>query len=747
MNPIRLVIALLLIPNLQAQTPDDLNPIIMGPAFAIAIQPDGKILMGGYFSTVDGVERNHLARLNADGTLDATFNPNVNQPVNCLAVQADGKIIIGGDFTYVGGVWRDHIARLNPNGSLDETFNPEVDYGISCMAVQPDGKILLCGGFGSVGGVERTFIARLNTNGTLDGTFNVNVDNWINTIALQSDGKILIGGLFATVGGAMRVGIARLNANGTLDSAFNPGTDNTVFTIAAQADGKILVGGEFSAVGGAMRNCLARLNANGTLDGAFDPNVQNPDDLALVYSLCLQADGKILLGGIFSSVGGISRNGMARLNANGSLDGTFDPRTDPAVDSIALQTDGKILTGGTFFTMGGKNRYGIARLSNNVASTSTLIVTGTSQVDWTRGGSAPEVSQVTFERWNGSAWTKLGNATRVTVGWRMTGLSLAGTGQIRARGRTIGGQHNGSSWVIEQTATYGAPDISLETQPSTILADGSAYDFGMRTTSSATPVSFILRNTGSLPLTLGTLGIGRTNADEFAISTAGMASTVPPGGQTTFQVSFIPISAGSKFAVLSIYSDDPDENPFSITLKGKGNTVPYYTGFTGATPYQFSAMIAFRKLLAKASDPDGDAISITAAGPVSANGGAVVLLADAVRYTPPNGFSGTDTFSIVLTDSGGASITGTVTVQVGSAPNVGTPGANANPPKLTNLPGGKMGLSFQGIPGRSYLVQRSAGGLDDWQTLATVIADATGKISYTDENPPPGSAFYRLGAP
>ncbi|MBN8459840.1 MAG: cadherin-like beta sandwich domain-containing protein [Verrucomicrobia bacterium] len=174
---------------------------------------------------------------------------------------------------------------------------------------------------------------------------------------------------------------------------------------------------------------------------------------------------------------------------------------------------------------------------------------------------------------------------------------------------------------------------------------------------------------------------------------------------------------------------------------------PAFAGYAASTPWQTPATIALRKILTKASDPDGGAISITSAGPVSANGGAVVLLADSVRYTPPDGFSGTDTFTIVLTDEGGASVTGTVTVQVGSAPNVGTPGANANPPKLATLPGGKMGLSFQGIPGRSYIIQRSIGGLDDWQTLATVTADATGKISFTDENPPPGSAFYRLGSP
>ena len=180
---------------------------------------------------------------------------------------------------------------------------------------------------------------------------------------------------------------------------------------------------------------------------------------------------------------------------------------------------------------------------------------------------------------------------------------------------------------------------------------------------------------------------------------------------------------------------------------GPAGSPPVFAGYTAFTPHQTPATIGLRKLLTKASDPDGDAISVTSAGPASANGGAVALLADAVRYTPPNGFSGTDTFSIVLTDTGGASATGTVTVQVGSAPNAGTPAASSNPPKLTTLPGGKIGLSFQGIPGRSYIVQRSAGGLDDWQTLATVTADAAGRISYTDENPPPGSAFYRLGIP
>jgi alpha-tubulin suppressor-like RCC1 family protein/phosphodiesterase/alkaline phosphatase D-like protein len=192
------------------------------------------------------------------------------------------------------------------------------------------------------------------------------------------------------------------------------------------------------------------------------------------------------------------------------------------------------------------------------------------------------------------------------------------------------------------------------------------------------------------------------------------------------------------------------ENEFG-TIRGEGMTFttkpaglpPVFAGYTAGTPWQTPASIGLRKLLAKASDPDGGTLAVTAAGPVSASGGTVALLAEAIRYTPPAGFSGTDAFSITITDDGGASVTGSVNVVVGAGPHAGA--AGNNPPMLGVLPGGGIGVSFQGIPGRAYAVQRSIGGLDDWETLATLTADASGKVSFTDDNPPPGSAFYRLG--
>jgi alpha-tubulin suppressor-like RCC1 family protein len=180
-----------------------------------------------------------------------------------------------------------------------------------------------------------------------------------------------------------------------------------------------------------------------------------------------------------------------------------------------------------------------------------------------------------------------------------------------------------------------------------------------------------------------------------------------------------------------------------MTFATAPNLPPTFAGFATSTPFQNATVVSLRKLLTKATDPDSDALAVTAAGPASAQGGSAVLQATGILYTPPTGFTGTDTFQATITDGLGASVVGTVTVTVGPAPNAG--GVGVNPPVLTSQQDGKMVIAFHGIPGRRYIVQRSIGGLDNWVTLATVTADASGKVAFTDDSPPAGSAFYRLG--
>ena len=203
---------------------------------------------------------------------------------------------------------------------------------------------------------------------------------------------------------------------------------------------------------GQTRNNIARLNADGTLDAGF-----NPDANGQVDSVAVQADGRILLAGQFSSVGGTASNNIARVNAAGALDTSFNPNASGEVYGVAVQADGGILLGGTFTTVGGTARNLFARLVNDTAS-QTLSAPDATQLTWTRGGSSPEVSLVSFEQSTdgGATWPPLGSGTRSgsTANWQLSGLTLTASGQVRARGRTSGGYNNGSSGLLEQVAAF-----------------------------------------------------------------------------------------------------------------------------------------------------------------------------------------------------------------------------------------------------------------------------------------------------
>ncbi len=336
---------------------------------------DNKILIGGRFTSFNGIIRNRIARLESDGSLVAEFNPNTgaNANINALAVQSsDGKILIGGAFTSYNDKLRNSIARLNIDGSLDITFSPGLDAGpddkvnVNTIAVQSDGKILIGGSFTSSSSITRSRIARLNADGSLDVGFNPGsgADNNVNTIVIQSDGKILIGGVFTSYDGSSRNRITRLNSVGTLDVGFNPGSgaNGIVHTIAVQSDGKILIGGAFTSYNGTSCNHIARLNTDGSLDGTFTHGTGASDD---IRSIAVQSDGKILIGGAFESYNGTTRKRIARLNTDGSLDGTFDPGwgANSAVFSIVVQSNGNILIGGEFSNYNLISRNFIARLN------------------------------------------------------------------------------------------------------------------------------------------------------------------------------------------------------------------------------------------------------------------------------------------------------------------------------------------------------------------------------------------------
>lgn len=334
----------------------------------------------------DPGKTSYMTRLNADGTIDNTFNPGTgaNNAVADVAIQPDGKLIIAGYFTSFNGRNSNRIVRLLVNGTVDNSFNPGTgpDNSIDALALLPDGKILIGGAFNSYNGTSVKGVARLNSDGTLDKTFKPDkeIDGLVFTMLLQPNGKILVGGYFNSFNGKMRFGgITRLNADGSFDKSFNPGEGalfSSVYAIALQPDGKILIGGNFRFFNGVIRDHIVRLHADGSVDNSFDSN-RGVDEK--INTIALQADGKILIGGDFTKHFNTGRNKIARLNADGSLDKTFETSVGAnyTVRTITLQPDGKILVGGNFTKYNGINRNQIARLNADGTLTNDTFNRGT----------------------------------------------------------------------------------------------------------------------------------------------------------------------------------------------------------------------------------------------------------------------------------------------------------------------------------------------------------------------------------
>ena len=383
-----------------------------GSVNAVKFQPDGKILIGGQFTEVQGFSASGLARLNADGTVDKTFNApdfsgvdpstgviTVGGNVQSIAVQPDGKILVGGNlFLGVFGQsgTKQSIRRLNADGSPDSTFtNEQMPFGtvVYDIKLQSDGKILLAGllGFTSLGNVAIS-LARLNANGTLDTTFSVvstNPIEVINDFEIQSDGKIVAGGFVRseTPNTATSL-IRRFNADGSADSSYsviNSG-NAAIEALELLADGKILIGGNYTTLNSIAQGRVSRLNSDGSIDTTY--NSANSGANAIVKDIAVRADGKIIIGGEFSTFNGAAMQRIARLNADGNLDNTFTNSgtiTNTVVNDVELLTDNRILAGSTTSTLINP----LIRFSSDGAFDSAFVVRAN------RGGTIRKVLQQT----------------------------------------------------------------------------------------------------------------------------------------------------------------------------------------------------------------------------------------------------------------------------------------------------------------------------------------------------------------
>ncbi|OOV28670.1 hypothetical protein BXU11_01590 [Flavobacterium sp. LM5] len=331
---------------------------------AVAVQGDGKIIVGGHFSTFRGVKETEIVRLNPDGTKDTSFITGTGFPgggIYSIVMQNDGKVIIGGGFSSYQGVAQKYLIRLNADGSKDTSFTTPTDFqimnyqSINKISLQPDGKLIV--NFYKYN--DNDTVYRFNADGSFDGSFpGASFKNGANllsgkmeanvlSIALLNNGKILIGGDFTYCRQIIDRGIVCLNADGSRDSSFNKDTgfDASVYCSAVQTDGKTLVGGYFDNFQGVTQKKLIRLNLDGSKDTSFNPQFQFNDE---VQSILLQSDGKIFVRGKFTDYGVSGRSYLVRLNPDGTLDSSFIKTFgyDYNVEVIALQPDGKILLSG-----------------------------------------------------------------------------------------------------------------------------------------------------------------------------------------------------------------------------------------------------------------------------------------------------------------------------------------------------------------------------------------------------------------
>ena len=346
---------------------DTFTPTVSGGVNLIEVQNDQKILIAGGFSSVNGITRQKVARLNADGSLDMSFNAssviNAGSIIKSMSVLPDGKILLGGEFGTVGMNMNQFkvVLRLNADGTLDNTFTsfPYITGGgVKKAEALANGKILICGDLQSPNGNQRFWLARYNFDGSYDSSFTTEINGSCEDIEVQPDGKYLIAGYFTSVNSGAKTGLARFNTDDSLDTSFNitpnPNSSSAYFGIELQTDGKILG----FQVNTPFPRRMVRLNADGSTQTVFA--VQSAD----VRGSAVQADGKPIIVGNFNNSSNIS-NQFNRFNTDGSFDLSMNQLSFCCNDpwDVAIQTDGKILVGGFFSTINGVSRPALARLA------------------------------------------------------------------------------------------------------------------------------------------------------------------------------------------------------------------------------------------------------------------------------------------------------------------------------------------------------------------------------------------------
>lgn len=576
---------------------------VNGEVWTTAVQPDGKIVIAGAFTQVDGVAMNGVARLDAQGRLDATFDVGVGLDgrVRCVAIQEDGKILVGGEFSSVSGEPRPLLARLLPNGSLDAGFVPPVLTGrVNALLVQLDGRVVVAGG-------EIYGLRRLLESGAEDGSFrfreagvSATFQGEILTLGVQGEGAIIVGGDFSYSCTMEQAGenvvvtrnrLARFTSDGVLDPAFVAaiGAPGSTAPPGQVGGNRVSSEGEVTPIEPNYIPEILAVHTDGTIEAGGLAKVkfarEGPVDHGAAgvwrYTagdardvLSLQANGHVLYSSTFDLFGGTMVRSNADSTSTTGYAGFGNAKGGPISNGYLLAS-GKTLIAGGFTGLGGVPFRHLALLHND-APIDLLTRPRAEMVRWRRDASAPAVQYVKFDvsTNGGVTWTDLGAGLRISAGssWECVGISLPLSGILRARGRVAGGWRNGSSGLVETRLVYDEtlPELEVASQLAQdveLVSVADHVDFGSTLVGVPVTRHFTLRNSGQGELGGLSASLLANSSGTFVVA-SNPAGAVAGGEATRLTVTYNPSDTGSHGAVLRITSEDADEPEVLLSLTG-----------------------------------------------------------------------------------------------------------------------------------------------------------------------------------
>ena len=475
--------------------------------YVIKKDSSDRFVIGGFFTSYNGSAKKGLVRLNPNGSIDGGFTSPSHSSyfdVIDLAIQSDGKIVVGGNFVSFNAV--NHLTRFNSNGTVDTTFNgggSRFDYKVEAVELDSSGNIYVGGDFFNYNGVSHNRIVKLNSTGAVaagwsSGTGFAGGD--VKVIKFLSSGNILVGGTFTSYNGTGVNRIALLNSNGVLQSfsgSITGAVDSMVISVDAiqeLSSGDIMIGGSFTTVNGTARRCVARLNSDGTLDTGFAVPTGFLGQTNSTFVTDFIVDGTdIYIFGSFTSYNGTTKYSVVRANSDGTNDTGFayttqlTKTTEPAYlkTNTGVLYNGYIYTGGLFNAFNGYSQNNYTRIdtsgkgyipepaSLNCSTTTSSSITMT----W---GSVGLATQYRLQRLISSVWTDVyvGGSTS----FNNTGLSPSTSYQYRVRAE------NGSSLsdYITQTCSTIADTTTTSTSTTTSSTTSSTTTSTSTTSSSTT---------------------------------------------------------------------------------------------------------------------------------------------------------------------------------------------------------------------------------------------------------------------